>query len=596
MGLWCIITVMAETNWNLKSLYNSVDDAQIDVDVQASVEANKAFVSKWRANDKYLVDDGVLLEALKEYENLEEKYGSCTKPFYYFQLLSYLDQTDTEVKARLNKIGDIAVKLENDIQFFELSLSKISQKQQKIFLDSLLLSNYKHFLEGLFAVSKYLLSDNEEKVFNITSKTSYSNWVDMLSELLDKQVVVVKSENGNLEEISYNEISKFLDSKVKKVRDYASIQFNKINERYLEIAEFEINSVLEGKKVSDEYRGIERPDLTRHLSDDIDTEVVDTLIEVVTNNFDISKKYYKYKAEMLGQKNIGYYERNVPLGDINLKYSYEDSLKLVENTFKRLDQQFYGIIKRFEDNGQYDVFPKSGKSGGGFCITMNKALPTYILLNHSNRLNDVLTIAHESGHGIHAEMSKSQSALNSGHPISLAEVASTFFEDFVLDDILENIDRDKKKIILNQKANNDISTIFRQVAFYNFEKELHSEFRKKGYFKKEYICELFCKHMKSYLGDAVLEDDSMRYGWIYVSHFRKFFYVYSYASGLLISKVLQGMVRRDVKNVELVKKFLSSGSTKSPKDLFKEIGIDITKKEFWENGIAEVKSSITKDF
>ncbi len=583
---------MVKTNWNLKSLYNNVDDAQIDVDVQASIEANKVFVSKWKEDDRYLVDDKILLEALTEYEELEKNYGACNRPSYYFHLLSCLDQTDTEVKARLNKINDIAIKLENDIQFFELSLSKISENQQKIFLASPLLENYRHFLESLFAVSKYLLSDNEEKVFNVTSKTSYSNWVDMLSELLDKQVVTVKTENGNLEEISYNEIGKFLDSKVKKVRDYASIQFNKINEKYLEIAEFELNSVLEGKKVSDEYRGIERPDLTRHLGDDIDTEIVETLVEVVSNNFDISQKYYKYKAEMLGLKNIRYYERNVPLGDINLQYSWEDSFKLVEDTFKKLDQQFYGIIKGFEDNGQYDVFPKSGKSGGGFCITGSHTLPSFILLNHTNKLNDVLTIAHESGHGIHAEMSKCQSALNSGHPISLAEVASTFFEDFVLENILENTDRDKKKVILNQKANNDISTIFRQVAFYNFERELHSEFRKKGYLKKEYICDLFCKHMKSYLGNSVLEDDSMRYGWIYVSHFRNFFYVYSYASGLLISKVLQSMVRSDIKKIELVKKFLSSGSTKSPKNLFKEIGIDITKKEFWENGIAELKSSM----
>ena len=143
-----------------------------------------------------------------------------------------------------------------------------------------------------------------------------------------------------------------------------------------------------------------------------------------------------------------------------------------------MDEDFYDIISDFERGQQYNVFPKEGKSGGAFCVSVGKDLPTYILLNHTNKLNDVLTIAHESGHGIHSELSKSQSELNSGYPTSLAEVASTFFEDFVLEEILKDSTDDVRKVILNQKVNNDISTIFRQIAFLNFEKELHGEFRK----------------------------------------------------------------------------------------------------------------------
>ena len=191
-------------------------------------------------------------------------------------------------------------------------------------------------------------------------------------------------------------------------------------------------------------------------------------------------------------------------------------------------------------------------------------------------------------------MSKVQNSLNTGYPIFLAEIASTFFEDFVLEEILKNADDNLRFSILAEKLNSDISTIFRQVAFYNFEKELHSKFREKGFLNLENISNIFCKHMNSYLGDIVLQDEGMKNGWIYWSHLRSFFYVYSYASGLLISKALQSMVREDRKNIRIIKEFLSSGSSKSPVELFNHMGIDITKKDIWIKGIKEVETLIDK--
>lgn len=581
-----------QTEWNLKLLYKSVNDPQIDDDIKLSVDCVNKFVAKWKNNKEYLKDSNALLEAIKDYESLSEHYGCCTKPMYYFSLLSYLDQTDTDIKARLNKIDNISTRLTNDLQFFFLNISKVSKKQQKLFLQSPILSDYKHLLECLFASSKYLLSDKEERIFNLVENCSFSNWVDMVSTLLDKQKFIVIDDNRNDVEITYNEISKFLDSRNKDVRDFASVQFNKVNSRYLEVAEFEMNSVLENKRVSDDCRGVSRPDLPRHLADDIDTSVVDSLVNVVSSNFDISKRYYEYKAKRLGLDNMFYYERNVPLGNIDLEFSYDESRKIVDDTFAKLDSEFYDIIKGFENNGQYDVFPKVGKVGGAFCTSVGRLLPTYILLNHVNKVDDVLTIAHESGHGVHTELSKRQSELNCGYPTSLAEVASTFFEDFALDEVIGRCSDDVKKSLYVNKMERIISTIFRQVAFYNFELELHSSFRERGYLDKDFICDLFVKHMKSYLGDSVVVDDSMRFGWVYVSHFRDFFYVYSYASGLLISKCLQEMVKSDISNVEKVKYVLSAGSIKSPKDLFMDIGIDIAEKDFWQNGI----DNIRKDF
>ncbi len=582
-------------NWNLKTLYKSEKDPQIQKDITLSQKANTSFVTKWSKNKKYLQDPKILLQAIQEYEKLEETHGQCQKPLYYLSLRSYLNQTDPVIKGMLNKLSETATKMINNIQFFELEISKIPKEKQKEFLNYKELNNYKHYLERLFLTGKYLLSDNEEKIFNLMSKTSHSNWENMLSELLDKQRFTILDEKGKKQDITYNEISKYLNSTNKKVRDYASKKFNKVNNRYAEIAEFEINSILEAKKMSDDYRKIPRPDLTRHIADDIDSEIVDTLVKVVTENFNISRQYYKRKAKLLGLKTLGYHERNIPLKGVDMSYPYEKGMKLVKETFSSLDPKFEEILNSFEKENIYDVYPKERKSGGAFCISVSRSLPTYILLNHTDRLNDVLTIAHESGHGIHSILSKKQSELNSGHPISLAEVASTFFEDFVLEKILEKTDdKDVLLGILDNKLNGDISSIFRQIAFYNFEKELHTTFREKGFVPKEEISKIFCKHMTAYLGDTVEKDESMRNGWIYVSHFRSFFYVYSYASGLLISKALQKMVKENPKNISYVKTFLESGGNKSPKRLFEEMDIDISKDEIWKKGIKEIQYLLDK--
>jgi oligoendopeptidase F len=254
--------------------------------------------------------------------------------------------------------------------------------------------------------------------------------------------------------------------------------------------------------------------------------------------------------------------------------------------FGKLDPQFKSIFDSFVTNGQIDVYPRVGKRGGAFCAIERPTQPTYIMLNHKDNLRDVLTLAHEAGHGINNELMKSQKyALNFGSPLCTAEVASTFMEDFVLQSLPKN------KGLLMKKLDDDISTIFRQVSAYRFEQELHVTFRKKGYLAKEEIGEIFRKHMASYMGPAVRQNPGSENWWVYWSHFRSFFYVYSYASGLLISKALQNKVKQDPKFIVQVKKFLSAGASDSPKNIFKNLGVDITDKNFWLSGLSEIETT-----
>ena len=246
--------------------------------------------------------------------------------------------------------------------------------------------------------------------------------------------------------------------------------------------------------------------------------------------------------------------------------------------------------------GEIDALPRKNKYSGAFCIDNLIVQPTYILLNHTGSLDDVLTFTHEAGHAINSQLQKEkQNALNFGTPKSTAEVASTFMEDFVLDELAKEANDETRLALMMHRLNGDVGTIFRQVACYNFELELHNDFRKKGYLAKDDIGKLFQKHMASYMGSVVLQSEGSQNWWIYWGHIRSFFYVYSYASGLLIAKAMQTSYSKNKNFMDKVKIFLSAGTSDLPKNIFFKMGIDISDKKFWEEGLSRIDSLLKRN-
>jgi len=387
---------------------------------------------------------------------------------------------------------------------------------------------------------------------------------------------------------SFSEISSLLSDSDKGTRDQAGKWFNEIMEKHVDTGEHEINSILETAKVDLKLRGYKRADEPRHVSDDIETEVVDALLEAVAPNFDISRRYYELKAKLFGVDKLEYYERNVPFGKAEKEYSFDEAVGLVAGTFENLDPFFADIFKKFVAKGHFDVYPNKNKVSGAGCWSNLKTQPSFIHLNFTGKLRDVTAIAHEMGHAIHNELIvQSQKAVYCDVSLATAETASTFMEDFVTCEILKNADDELKLALQMEQLNDLVSSIQRQVACYKFEQELHDVFSGKGYLSKEEIGEMFQKHMKAYMGDFVEQSPGSQNWWLYWDHIRRFFYVYSYASGLLISKSLQKKVKDDPDFVDEVKRVLSFGTSKSPKDAFAEVGVDITDPEFWRQGLSE---------
>jgi len=316
-----------KTEWDLSVLFSSDDDPKIEKLRNKSKKIVDGFVKKWKSDKGYLKNEDKLLVALEEYDSLNLSAedaggdGAGTNDGFYFWLKLEKDKNNPKLKAKYGKSIEFANKIANELMFFKLDLAKISVDDQKKFLKSEKLKKYRHFLELIFNESKYMLSEEAEKVIALKYKTSHENWDQMVSGILAKEENDVLNKGGKKEMKNFSEIMNLLNDTNKKVRDDAARVLNEILERHKDIAEIEFNSILANHKVDDDLRGADRPDKMRHISDDIDSDVVDELIEVVSSRFDIAKKFYALKAKMLGFKKLAYHERKKHITSSKIKYS-----------------------------------------------------------------------------------------------------------------------------------------------------------------------------------------------------------------------------------------------------------------------------------
>jgi oligoendopeptidase F len=256
-----------------------------------------------------------------------------------------------------------------------------------------------------------------------------------------------------------------------------------------------------------------------------------------------------------------------------------------------LIQHLLIFLNSYITQGQIDALPKKGKKGGAYCSgEINQ--PTFVLLNHVDNVQSLMTFAHEMGHAFHTELSKSQSPLYQRYTISVAEVASTFFENIAFQEVFPKLSAKEKIIALHDRINDAIATVFRQVAAFNYELDMHRQVREKGALSKEEMATIHNKHMKAYLGPLFTMKEDDGYMFVQWPHLRYFFYVYSYAYGELISKALYARYKEDPSYMNEIEKFLSAGGSKSPEQIFKDIGIDTSKPEFFVKGFKSIEEEI----
>jgi oligoendopeptidase F len=578
-----------QTQWDLSQLGSGINASEFKIERALMEKKYKAFGLKWKKDKTFLTDEKSLEKALHEYEIIS---GLGTKELTYIYLMRQVDSSNINLQKAEKKAEEFFQNLAKEIRFFTLEIGTIEVKKQQNFLKSSVLQNYKHFLENTFTQSKYRLSEKEEHILSLKSGVSHGNWQSMMEQFIakeTKEVLALENKKVIKKEQSFAEIQALIHHKNKRIRDAAATAINEILNNNVDIAEKEFNSILENKKINDDLRGYERADHARILSDDVTFDIVDIMTEVVTDNFKLAKDYYRLKAKLMKVDKLNYHERNVPSGEIQQSFNYEKSVELVDQAIAGIDLEFHAIYRDMINKGRVDVFPTKGKRGGAFCMYWGHADPVYVMLNHTDRVTDVTTLAHEMGHAIHGTLTKKESPLNYDTPTFVAEVASNFCEEYVFDLITQELS-DKERLVLNmEKIGSFVSSVQRQVAAYNFERELHTEYKKEGYLSKEQIGKLFTKHMKSYMGQGVSQDAGSENWWVYWGHFRKPFYVYTYASGLLLANAMRAKVAENPEYINSIKKFFSTGTSMSPQELFNLIDIDITDSNFWQSGIDEIK-------
>ncbi|MDD5165024.1 MAG: M3 family oligoendopeptidase [Candidatus Pacebacteria bacterium] len=576
----------AEYRWNLGLLYSSANDPQIKKDVVRFEGMVESFAKKYDTAAKtFLTDDSTLFEALTEYEKISA--NPALRAFLYFYYLRDIDASNTEASARLALLENRLTQSSNKLTFFVVHIGKMSIERQKKVLSDSKFSHFKVVLGRAFQDAKYMLSVPEEKILSLKGLPGHSMWVSANDRVLNMKMVKWQGKEIPFATAlqTVPNLSKVSDRK--KLADAIAVTLKSV----ASFSEAEINAIFTNKKIDDELRGYTFPYEATVLGYRNDPKVVDQLRKTVTEHVGISHAFYKLKARLLKQKQLGYFDRAAKIGTTKSTYPFELTMSKLAETFGNINPKYREILKGYMKNGQIDAFPRIGKRSGAYC-SGSYGNPTFVMLNHTDDLHSFTVCGHELGHAIHTEFSLTQSPLYCDYSTAMAETASTLFETIAFQSIYDSLSDKEKTIALHDRINDDISTIFRQIACFNFELDLHTAIRTKGYISKEEMADIHNKNMSEYLGPTfkLTQDDG--YFFVTWSHIRYFFYVYTYAFGMLVSKALLRRYKKDPSFWKNIEQFLYAGGKDSPENILKEIGIDIYSPEFFKEGLMEIADDI----
>lgn len=569
--------------WDLSGLfYKSENDPRIEADIKETEKALVNFAKKYRSL-KWTADTTSILKAVKDYLALEELPGS--RPLYYFSYRQQLNAADTVSERALNKLSDRLTKAGNEILFFSLTLAKLPNDTQKEILKSKDFAPYRWFLESVFESAKYQLSELEEKILNLKSMTSRGLWVNGTEKIVNKKTIVWKGKpmpiHGALmqfEQLPMKERHQMWD-KIKEVLSSAG-----------EVAENELTALALDKKVDDELRGYKKPYSGTTKGYDSNDETLEKLVETIsTRGYKLSRRFFKLKQKALG-KQLTYIDRNETLGK-EPKIPYQTAVNICRDTFYDFNPTYGEFFDTMLTKGQIDVWPRAGKGGGAFCSS-GFDQPTMVFLNHNDSLESLRTLAHEMGHAIHAYRSKSQPAYYEGHSILTAETASTFFESLAMERLLEKVAPEAQKAILNGMIGDRIGTMIMCIARFKFELEMHETIRKEGGMTWQEMSAALARHFADYTGPAI--KTLPEHGLIVITkpHYRMNFYQYSYSFGEIGSSIMRARYKADKAYGEKVDHFLAQGESASVEDIFKSIGIDMSKTETFNQGLDLLEKDI----
>jgi oligoendopeptidase F len=573
--------------WDLSDLYESLEDKRIQSDFLEIEKLKEVFVKKYLGLVLTLNSDS-LFEAIQMFEVIGERSAKLATFAY---LHKAKDLSDTSIAIFYQNTMDKLSKIESEILFFSLELNKFEESMINQFIEqNPELKKYQSWLKKVFKFKKYNLSDEAEKVLYLKSTTSSSMLIRMYDEIhADLQYPF--EDEGKIKLLNNSEIFHYLTSSKAEIRKKAAFSISKVLQDNSKSLTMIMNMIAKDKLIEDELRGFKDVLSSRNLVNDIEDNIVKNLIDTVKSFYPkIPHRYYKLKAKWLGVEKMNYWDRNAPLPSTsNRVFSWNESRDIVLKSFNNFSPRLHDEAKKFFDNGWIDGKITKGKTSGAFCHPSIPSLHPYMLMNFQGKIYDIMTLSHELGHCVHYMLSKKNGYLSNDIPLTFAETASVFGEQLTFRYLLNLVDSDKeeKKSLIAKKVEDMLNTVFRQIAFCDFEYRIHTK-RKESELSNEDVCSIWMDVQKEILGDAFDLEEGYRSYWSYISHFiHAPFYVYSYAFGdCLVNSLYKFYLSNEYNFAEKYLKLLELGGTMHHKELLKPFGMNLEEKDFFTKGLS----------
>ena len=578
--------------WKLEDLYESPESPRFQSDLLRAVDDAKAFAGNYRGKLEGLASGPTggerLFEAVRAYEALQDLMG---------RLMSYaslLYAGDTSDPARAKFYGDTQEKItaiSGDLLFFELELNRLDDSRLDAATRRSPLSHYRPWLDDIRKERPHQLADEIEKLFLEKSVTGVAAWNRLFDETVASLRFPFEGQELTLEPL----LSKLQDPDETK-REAAAHSLAATLGENLRVFTLVTNTLAKDKEISDRWRKFEDIADSRHLANRVEREVVDALVTAVTEAYPrLSHRYYALKARWFGKDQLESWDRNAPLPNAATRtFTWEAARDTVLDAYSGFSPVMSDTARRFFDEGWIDAPVRPGKAPGAFAHPTTPSAHPYVLVNYLGKPRDVMTLAHELGHGVHQVLAAPNGALMAPTPLTLAETASVFGEMLTFRALLaQTTDPAARKSMLAAKVEDMLNTVVRQIAFYNFERKVHTE-RKNGELTSEAICALWMSVQSESLGPSIRLGPGYENYWAYIGHFiHSPFYVYAYAFGDCLVNSLYGVYERAHDGfAERYLALLAAGGSKPYAELLRPFGLDARDPGFWSIGLSLIERMI----